>query len=670
MRKVALIPLALFALSASLLALVPGIQEPLYTRRFAFIIGANKGGPGRTTLRYAVDDARSIKDVLEAMGGVAPEDNRFLTDPDRTAFLAALAALAGDVEKAKAEARRVEVILYYSGHSDEENLLLGDSRLSYLEFRNAITAMRADVRIAILDSCASGALTLPKGVVRKSPFLMDAAYDMKGFAFMTSSSASEAAQESGLIKRSFFTHNLISGMRGAADRNQDGRITLNEAYQFAFEGTLAQTEKTAGGPQHPNYHIQMSGTGDVVITEIWRSTSVLILGSDVAGRIFIHNRENVLVLELTKPAGNEIQIGLEEGEYRITAVSEDSVREAKVVLEPGRTNGLARDDFKKAARIPAEMRGVKVPPSAVPGGTEGRRRWRAELFGGWGAMTPRDLNMRASRDESDVLFYYDDYLRYRIRQGEIASFSKTDLGGNIRLIKSGLPFGIRIRYSLRSWLDVSLGLSGFKTQRTTTNKNTYQVVGPNGGTTTLTHQFKNYRLEAAGLIPMLGLHVGTRISRAFRLEGSFTGGPMFAACKYSLTYHNQLPNRILSGDFSDTLDGFIEEEGVGAGLALEASLRAEYQVWDRFGIFIEGGYARRTASSFEGPGTRIEGAERENWEGEWGIKESVDTQPWGAFHSVWPSNGWLGFGDYFWRTRDFKLDLSGAQLRMGVSYRF
>ena len=129
---------------------------------------------------------------------------------------------------------------------------------------------------------------------------MDIAYDMKGYAFITSSSATEAAQESSRLKRSFFTHNLISGMRGAADRNQDGRITLMEAYQFAFDGTLNQTEKTMAGPQHPRYQIEMSGTGDVVITEIWKSTAVLVLKEDVAGKIYIHNKDNELDPKLDK----------------------------------------------------------------------------------------------------------------------------------------------------------------------------------------------------------------------------------------------------------------------------------------------------------------------------------------------------------------------------------
>ena len=44
----------------------------------------------------------------------------------------------------------------------------------------------------------------------------------------------EAAQESDRICASYFTHYLVSGFRGAADLSGDGKVTLNEAYQFAF----------------------------------------------------------------------------------------------------------------------------------------------------------------------------------------------------------------------------------------------------------------------------------------------------------------------------------------------------------------------------------------------------------------------------------------------------
>jgi hypothetical protein len=39
-------------------------------------------------------------------------------------------------------------------------------------------------------------------------------------------------------------------------------VTLNEAYRFAFDETLARTETTSGGPQHAAYDISLAGTGD------------------------------------------------------------------------------------------------------------------------------------------------------------------------------------------------------------------------------------------------------------------------------------------------------------------------------------------------------------------------------------------------------------------------
>ena len=110
---------------------------------------------------------------------------------------------------------------------------------------------------------------------------------MRGYAFLTSSSADEAAQESDLIEASFFTHYLISGMRGAADVTGDGRVTLHEAYQFAFDETRARTLGTVGGTQHPAYEGQMRGTGGVVMTEVRRNAAGLSLDEALAGRVSI-----------------------------------------------------------------------------------------------------------------------------------------------------------------------------------------------------------------------------------------------------------------------------------------------------------------------------------------------------------------------------------------------
>jgi hypothetical protein len=334
-------------------------QDKSVIKRFAVVMGANDGGKDRVRLRYAVSDAKAVSRVLDELGGVMEEDNLLLLNPDVKTFYTEMGKLLSRMEKARSEYSRVEVIFYYSGHSDEENILLGNEKISYEDFRQTINSMSADVHIAILDSCLSGAFARLKGGKKKKPFLLDEAYDMKGYAFMTSSSATEASQESDLIEGSFFTHYLISGIRGAADLTQDGRVTLNEAYQFTFNETLSETTKTMSGPQHPFYDIQMSGTGDVVISDIRKGSAILVLEPEISGRIFIHDSKNSLVVELTKPSGRKIELGLDEGEYRVINLLEGQVFESKIKLQNGSEFALNAEEFSKSDKKYTTPRGAR-----------------------------------------------------------------------------------------------------------------------------------------------------------------------------------------------------------------------------------------------------------------------------------------------------------------------
>jgi len=669
-RTLAAVSVGLILLGSHLRLDACGQSDRMVTRRFAFLVGANNGGKERGTLRYAVADARAMKTVLEELGGVLPQDSRFLEEPSRETFLTEIQALARSLTEARDRFRRVEVFFYYSGHSDEDSLYLGDGRVTYAEFKDLITSMDADVRIAILDSCASGNLALPKGVTRKSPFLLDTAYDMKGYAFMTSSSASEAAQESGRLKKSYFTHNLISGMRGAADMNQDGRITLSEAYQFAFDGTLTQTEKTMSGPQHPSYHIQMSGTGDVIITEIGKSGALLNIKKEVNGKIYIHNRDNILVVELSKPAGREVSIGLNAGEYRIIAIAAGGVMESKIALEDEKTLALGREAFQKTEKIPTELRGTvgqfSVEPE--PGRTEGK--WQVEVFGGLASLNPTDLNMRADYDEMSRMFYYDDYLQYQKSQGLITAYSKANEGGRAAFLRRSLPLGVRLRYRLAGWLDLSLGFTRFSGDRKSRFKNSYQVTGNDGLPSVYFEEFSNYALGSKGIIPSFGVHLGTPLARNLRLEGFLAGGPLFAECQYSFSYNSQWPLPDAGGNPESPEDGILEERGTGTGISVELGARLGLRLKNRLGIFLEGGYAYQKVDSISGPGMRSIASHRDTWEGDWGIKQDVKVEPWGTARFLWPSNGWTIFRGSWWRLRDFELDLSGVQVRMGFYYRF
>lgn len=350
-------------------------------RRFTLVIGANYGGSGRERLRYAVSDAKSMIHVMETLGGVSPDDSRLLVEPGREALLWELGRLRERLSRLRPFQPRLEVLIYYSGHADADHLLLGRERVSFRELRGLLQELKADVRVAILDSCASGAFIRAKGGRMRPPFLFDAAFDMKGYAVLTSSSADEASQESERIRGSFFTRSLVTGLRGAADASGDGRVTLSEAYQFAFAETLRQTEKTQGGPQHPSYDIQMSGTGDVVLTDLRHGDAHLRLGSDVAGRVFIHDQADALVMEFSKPSGTVVELGLVRGRYRLVAVSDSDVREAEVELAAGETRELGNDRFTRTEILDAIARGDQEIKRAGRPGARKPLHFHAHFYG-------------------------------------------------------------------------------------------------------------------------------------------------------------------------------------------------------------------------------------------------------------------------------------------------
>ena len=378
MRRIAV---TLVYLITSLVPCAAWSAEPL--ERHALIVGANTGGRDRPLLKYAISDAERFARVLVDIGGVAPANQTILRQPTLRNVTDALDALSRRVADGRRAGRRTEMIVYYSGHADESGLLLGDDRYGYRSLRDRLDQIPADVRIAVLDACSSGAFTRVKSGRQRPPFLVDESSDMRGHAFLTSSSESEAAQESDRIRASYFTHYLVSGLRGAADLSGDGKVTLNEAYQFAFNETLGRTVDTKGGAQHPSYDISMSGTGDVVMTDVRQTTATLVIGESLEGRFFVRTASQDLVVELYKPRGRAVELAVEAGMYDVRLERDkgslvartEVVDGARVVLDP-------RQFGQAAASDPTRRRGAA--PSQPRYAVSGRNRleivtgmWRA-----------------------------------------------------------------------------------------------------------------------------------------------------------------------------------------------------------------------------------------------------------------------------------------------------
>ncbi|HET8542850.1 MAG TPA: caspase family protein [Anaeromyxobacter sp.] len=300
------------------IAVLAGGTAAASERRFALLAGEPDGGGGTVRLRYAERDARRMHEILTRVGGVRPEDARLLLSAGAGAFRRALDDLAAASAAARARGERTVLVVYYSGHAKDGALRLGGGRLPLDELRAALERAPADVRIGLLDSCRSGAIARTKGA-RPAP-----SFDVKtgeegpsGLVLIASSAAGEDSQESDAVGASWFTHHLASGLLGAADASGDARVTLAEAYAYAYARTVGSTASSEGGVQHPVFLYALGGAGDVVLADLAPVSGGIALPAHAEGLYVILDRSGRAVAEVAKAGGSERRVALPAGRYQV-----------------------------------------------------------------------------------------------------------------------------------------------------------------------------------------------------------------------------------------------------------------------------------------------------------------------------------------------------------------
>ena len=344
-------------LAVLVLAMLAGVATA-GTHRIAIVVGNNTGNGDRPALHYAETDAAKFADVLTELGGVEPADLILLQGKD-------LAALDAALDKAKERiaafhtdpTSRVVVLFYFSGHSDGEALELGRDRLTFARLREWLATAGADVRVALVDSCKSGALLAAKGGSLGLAFQIRLSDDVAstGEALLTSSAADEVALESREIGGSFFTHHFISGLRGAADASGDGIVTLTEAYQYAYAHTIKTTGETVIGPQHPAYDYRLTGQGELVLAELSKPTAKLSLPRGFE-RILVIDRKRDEVIAEVGPDAREV-LAVKPGSYRIRAWRRDSIFAGKVEVAMGEERVVQATELAPAGSVSTASKG-------------------------------------------------------------------------------------------------------------------------------------------------------------------------------------------------------------------------------------------------------------------------------------------------------------------------
>ncbi len=310
------------------------------TELYVVAAGNNVGTAGDLPLRYAEADAVSFGAVMQRLAGARGQDTAVVSGEPAAGLRRAIVTTNARIRAAERDKPGSSVlVVYYSGHADATGLHLAGTELPYGELKDLVRGSPATVRLLIIDGCRSGTLTRVKGL-RKPGKVFDINVEnrlaVEGVAIITSSTAGEDSHESDRLRGSYFTHHLINALKGAADRNGDRTITLDEAYGYAYTQTLRSSSR-ARKLQHPTYDYDIKGRGSLVLTRLTRAKGQTArLGIREPGLYVIFDqrqRDRVVAEVVVGKDGGELV--LRPGDYRVQLRKPRTYRQTDVSLAAG-----------------------------------------------------------------------------------------------------------------------------------------------------------------------------------------------------------------------------------------------------------------------------------------------------------------------------------------------
>ncbi|HEX6588489.1 MAG TPA: caspase family protein [Longimicrobiales bacterium] len=254
-------------------ATAEALAAPRIDKRWAVVIGIGQYASDEIPdLQFAAADARAMRDFLtsEAAGPFEEENILFLSDANATVD-AMRQAMFVFLQQADWDDL---VVIYFAGHGapdpnrpDNLYLLPHDADLDALAATafpmwDVKTALRRQIAaervIVISDACHSGGTQ--EGLENPINGTFADLFTPSRRLTLTAAANNELSFEDARWGggHGVFTHNLLEGLRGAADANSDGIVTFAEAADY----TTRQVSDQTTGRQNPS----RTGLGDVPLS--------------------------------------------------------------------------------------------------------------------------------------------------------------------------------------------------------------------------------------------------------------------------------------------------------------------------------------------------------------------------------------------------------------------
>jgi len=253
---------------------------------YAVVIGVGRyENPTIPTLKYSVADAEAVYSVLITSAGFKKDNVLLLTDrTERKPTLRNIKYALGTF-LARTAQKEDTVIVYFAGHGApdvDQRGLERDGLAKYLipsdadpddlfstalpmdDLQTIFGRIEAERVVMFLDACYSGAAggrTFASRSTRATnvdDLFLERLTRSRGRAIVTASRPNELSIELPELGHGIFTYYLTEGLKGAADLNRDGIVSLQELYEYV-EQQVSVKSRAVGGKQHPVMKGEMEG---------------------------------------------------------------------------------------------------------------------------------------------------------------------------------------------------------------------------------------------------------------------------------------------------------------------------------------------------------------------------------------------------------------------------
>jgi len=249
--------------------------------RWAVIVGVNEYEDriNYPPLQVCIKDALALRlQLIES--GYDEKNIRILTDnvgdiPNHDNILIALTSLAESTKEDDL------LLFYYSGHGIEKggesylvgrsghHLIIEDSAIPVSKVKEIMRKSKARAKIIILDACHSG-IDLGDGTSKghsrmTEKFIQSVFEEAKGFAILASCEKDELSYEWRENERSVFTHYLLEALKGNADFDDKGFITIQDVNRFVVDGVKGWSRDNKRR-QTPTLQYEVSG--DIILVKL------------------------------------------------------------------------------------------------------------------------------------------------------------------------------------------------------------------------------------------------------------------------------------------------------------------------------------------------------------------------------------------------------------------